>query len=356
MLIKASQYFEKTSFSINFTSVFINTCDDSQMNPHKDNFLMSFHKHLILLYNTSIMPAFTEEEKRILLQTPIELILSHFGKATEHRRGNMFYSPFRDECTPSFHVNPNNNTWYDFGAGEGGGIIDIVTRLAGCSRSQAYDFLASVRKDFVALSQYSYPKEKGKANRIGIASSMNIFRNRSLISYAEERGISLETLESFCTEVIYSIDGIRGRQFYAIGFRNDSGGYVLRSRFSKKCTSSDLSTLKCIPENDRSSVAVFEGFFDFLSWYEDNGYCTLPCDVCILNSVVNTERSLDFLKGHDNIFIYFDNDNAGKKATQSITENVTAEGIMVQDMSDTYSGYNDYNEMLKDRISKQQSN
>lgn len=106
------------------------------------------------------MPAFTEEEKRILLQTPIELILSHFGKATEHRRGNMFYSPFRDECTPSFHVNPNNNTWYDFGAGEGGGIIDIVTRLAGCSRSQAYDFLTSVRKDFVALSQYSYPKEK----------------------------------------------------------------------------------------------------------------------------------------------------------------------------------------------------
>lgn len=259
------------------------------------------------------MPVFTEEEKRILLQTPIELILSHFGKATEHSRGNMFYSPFREESTPSFHVNPNNNTWYDFGAGEGGGIIDIVTRLAGCSRSQAYDFLASVRKDFVALSKYSHPKEKGKTSRIDIASSRN-------------------------------------------GFRNDSGGYVLRSRFSKKCTSSDLSTLKCIPENDRSSVAVFEGFFDFLSWYEDNGYCTLPCDVCILNSVVNAERSLNFLKGHDNIFIYFDNDNAGKKATQSITENVTAEGIMVQDMSGTYSGYNDYNEMLKDRISKQQSN
>lgn len=89
------------------------------MNLHKDNFLMSFYKHLILLYNTSIMSAFTEEEKRILLQTPIELILSHFGKATEHRRGNMFYSPFRDECT----------------------------------------FIVSVRKGFVALSQYSHPKE-----------------------------------------------------------------------------------------------------------------------------------------------------------------------------------------------------
>lgn len=232
------------------------------MNLHKDNFLMSFHKHLILLYNTSIMPAFTEEEK---------------------------------------------------------------------------SFLASMRKDFVALSQYSHPKEKGKANRIGIASSRNIFRNRSLISYAGERGISLETLESFCSEVIYSIDGIRGRQFYAIGFMNDSGGYVLRSRFTKKCTSSDLSTLKCIPENDRSSVAVFEGFFDFLSWYEDNGYCTLPCDVCVLNSVVNTERSKGFLRTHNNILIYFDNDEAGKKAAQSIIEYAATEGIMVQDMSDTFS-------------------
>ena len=171
---------------------------------------MSFYKHLILLYNTSIMPAFTKEEKRILLQTPIELILSHFGKATEYSRGNMFYSPFREERTPSFHINPNNNTWHDFGEGEGGGIIDIVTRLAGCSRSWAYDFLASVRKDFVALSQYNHQKEKGKASSIDIASSMNGFRNRSLISYAEERGISLETIESFCTEIIYNIEGIRG--------------------------------------------------------------------------------------------------------------------------------------------------
>lgn len=54
MLIKASQYFEITSFSINFTSVFINTCDDSQMNLHKDNFLMSFYKNLILLYKGDV--------------------------------------------------------------------------------------------------------------------------------------------------------------------------------------------------------------------------------------------------------------------------------------------------------------
>ena len=109
MLIKASQYFEITSFSINFTSVFINTCDDSQMNLHKDNFLMSFYKHLILLYNTSIMPVFTEEEKRILLQTPIELILQlsdgkanridrycHIHKKEELRKQLFFFHLYVD--------------------------------------------------------------------------------------------------------------------------------------------------------------------------------------------------------------------------------------------------------------------
>ena len=37
---------------------------------------------------------------------------------------------------------------------------------------------------------------------------------------------------------------------------------------------------------------------------------------------------MDFLRAHDNILIYFDNDEAGKKTTQSITENVTADGIV----------------------------
>ena len=172
MLIKASQYFEITLFSINFTSVFINTCDDSQMNLHKDNFLMSFYKHLILLYNTSIMPVFTEEEKRILLQTPIELILYHFGKATEHSRRNMFYSSFRDECT----------------------------------------FIASVRNGFVSLSQYSYPTEKQTelTDIVTYTKKKSCRNNSSSIIYMQMCDFSLhfhlpleDLLEVVCLRVAY---------------------------------------------------------------------------------------------------------------------------------------------------------
>ena len=38
-------------------------------------------------------------------------------------------SPFRDERTPSFKINPIKNTWYDFGIGEGGTIIDLIAKV-----------------------------------------------------------------------------------------------------------------------------------------------------------------------------------------------------------------------------------
>lgn len=37
-----------------------------------------------------------------------------------------YYSPFRKERTPSFHVNGIKNVWYDFGESKGGKVIDFV--------------------------------------------------------------------------------------------------------------------------------------------------------------------------------------------------------------------------------------
>ena len=50
-----------------------------------------------------------------LLEIPIVDILSHLGFPDKHR-GDMYYSPFRQESTPSFHINRRCNIWYDHGA------------------------------------------------------------------------------------------------------------------------------------------------------------------------------------------------------------------------------------------------
>ena len=43
---------------------------------------------------------------------------------------NYWYlSPFRTEVSPSFNVSPKKNLWNDFGAGEGGNLINLVQKM-----------------------------------------------------------------------------------------------------------------------------------------------------------------------------------------------------------------------------------
>ena len=43
---------------------------------------------------------------------------------------NYWYlSPFRTEASPSFNVSPKKNLWNDFGAGEGGNLINLVQKI-----------------------------------------------------------------------------------------------------------------------------------------------------------------------------------------------------------------------------------
>jgi len=55
-----------------------------------------------------------------------------------------YYSPLRNESTPSFKVNTERNQWYDFGSGEHGDIIDLVCALHRCTISEAIRLLSAV--------------------------------------------------------------------------------------------------------------------------------------------------------------------------------------------------------------------
>ena len=72
---------------------------------------------------------------------------------------------------------------------------------------------------------------------------MHMFTKTKLVEYAASRAVSKEILEKYCEEVIYHVETAPEKQFFAIGFKNNSGGYVLRSSISKKCSSSDITTL-----------------------------------------------------------------------------------------------------------------
>ena len=103
------------------------------------------------------MASYTYEERGILLSTPIEAILSFFGKDTSHNRTYHYFSPFREESNRSFHVNPRKNVWYDFGIAEGGGALLLVAKLSSCGQEEAYDILAQMNTSFIPSNTYRSP-------------------------------------------------------------------------------------------------------------------------------------------------------------------------------------------------------
>lgn len=307
------------------------------------------------------MATYTDQEKKQLHSVSIIEIMAHYGKRLDHTRSGLYFSPFREESNPSFHVDEKKNTWYDYGTGEGGSLFDFVCKFANCSKGEVYDWLASFR-NMVPESEYKdilapILHREHHSSKIVIDSASHKFTRYKLIEYAKSRAVSKEVLEKYCEEILYHVDSAPQRRFYAIGFKNNSGGYVLRSSVSKRCSSSDITTLapdgQMTDKINGDKVLVFEGFMDFLSWITDVKQETPQYDCCILNSVTNLSRALPWIISHKNIAAFMDNDQAGKDTLQKIIDGVqdaVNQDISVYDMSKLYEGYNDLNEMLSDRM------
>lgn len=95
--------------------------------------------------------------------------------------------------------------------------------------------------------------------------SVQPLAHHALVGYLSKRGITFDVGMTYCREVHYEI---HGKNYFAIGFPNNSDGYELRNPYFKGCMGrKDITILhgKEVPKLDTSCCHVFEGFFDFLS-------------------------------------------------------------------------------------------
>ena len=299
------------------------------------------------------MATYDENQKARIMGYPIENVLAHFGKRTDHR-GEMYFSPFRDEAEPSFHIKRSENVWMDFGTGQGGNVLTLVNLLAGISLSDCWDYVASLEGSGITFIDTPAPslRRTSRSSRIIIDSVISPFKYRGLVAYAQRRGIPRHILERYCSEVSYHIDGQYDRKYTAIGFPAGDG-WVLRHSydgpFSKRCTGSSCSLLGASGESTLKPtcerVEVFEGFFDFLSWLVLKDITKPFADICVLNSVNNIDRGLEFISGHRDISVWTDCDQAGYKALDTLKGRCSG----VRDHIAEMAGCNDVNELLLQR-------
>ena len=244
-------------------------------------------------------------DARRMREIPIADFLNAMGVRPAKQRGQVLWysAPYRTERTPSFKVDTTKNVWFDFGTGKGGDIFDLAGAFIGSE-----DFL--LRAAFIAksgacplpvMAQSPRNKEREPAfEDIWVRS----LQDSKLLGYLEERGIDAYVAIPNCEEIRYRV---RGKRYYAIGFRNRSGGMELRNRFFKGCIPPKDISLK---RNGSDICSIFEGFMDYLSAMQLG---IIASDWLVLNSVSNVEKALQVLGDYQRIECYLDNDDAGRR-------------------------------------------
>ena len=241
-----------------------------------------------------------------------------------------FLSPLHREKQASFEVNLAKNKWRDYGNKKHGSIIDLVMELEKCSFTDACKKLTNGHIDIPVFEPVKEQKVK-----IDIVDVKPV-TNELLFKYAEQRGISREVIKNNTEEVYYYFpkENEQPSVYFAIGFKNDLGGYELRSEYAK------INTIpKCYTKiaGDLACYNLFEGFMDYLSALEYYKADKLKYETYVLNGTGQINLVRPFIE-HRFGYWYVDNDRAGDEVI---------EGLKGKDMRYLYKDLNDFNDLIK---------
>ncbi|TVZ16975.1 toprim domain-containing protein [Maribacter sp. MAR_2009_72] len=266
---------------------------------------------------------------------PIEKALAKLGHfpTKENDKEAWFLSPFRSETQASFKVSKRLNRWYDHGEGIGGNVIDLVCIMGQCNVKEALRMIGDENSSFFFQQRPGFKVEHQDRMTIREVKELN---HDALRGYLNSRYISIVTAKEFIREVHYSFNN---KNYFAIGFKNDSGGWELRNKYRKNCSSPKDSTHI---KNGNRKLIVTEGVFDLLSLLSYNEMLEAEYDFLVLNSTAFVSKAIQIMKGYPQIDLYLDNDPNGRRTTQKLM----ASSNNCLDKSKFYEGFKDMNEWL----------
>ena len=260
-------------------------------------------------------------------------ILGHLPtKQTEKEA--WFLNPFSTENQASFKLDKRNNIWYLYSEGISGNNTDFMIKYLNASVKEVLEWAEN--QIFSSFHQQNFPNQKlENLHKNYEIIEVKEIQHPALMEYLRTRKVENQT--EFLKEIHYQMND---KNYFGIGFKNNSGGYEIRNKYSKICLGKkDVSTIK----NGSGNVKIFEGFFDFLSFKNIENFLEKePSDYIILNSVSMIHNIKNSLGNYENIELYFDNDEAGNRAVKMLKNELEN----IEDCRVLYSDLKDLNEYL----------
>jgi len=252
-----------------------------------------------------------QEAERIKRDFPVvdyfqSLVSSGFLKY-EGIQGKEYFFGFLSQRTGSIAVDANANVWYDHSAGRGGDIIEAVQVFEDKSFTESIQRLSDSARERIII-----PMRKPVTAPKIVVENVKEISHIALVNYIRERGLEPDEISQFAKEIHWRN---KSKCYFAVGFPNDSGGWVLRSSIFKGNILGGGMSIQVLGKG--GSTKIFEGWFDFLSYLKLSRVTDFKA--IILNSTANLSFRLilDVLAECEMVDLYLDNDATGDKCTSN---------------------------------------
>ena len=110
----------------------------------------------------------------------------------------LYHSPLREDHMPSMKVDYDKKLWIDYGAGEGGTLIDLVMHMERCDSGDAMRRLEQWI-DGGPISSFIGKNTAPQRPPSIVVERVRPLENPALLDYLMERGIDLDTARMHCS-------------------------------------------------------------------------------------------------------------------------------------------------------------
>ena len=315
--------------------------------------------------------------QRVKEESDIVEWIGRYTKLEKKGRNYMGLCPFHTEKTPSFSVQPDKGYYHCFGCGAGGDVIKFLMEKEGLGFIEAVEKLAEDLHIDLKPSFRDTEGEKKRNRMVAMNREAALYymeilsRNPHCLNYLKNRNIARDmilafglgfapaggdqllghmkkkgydekelfeaNLVSFNEERNHYYDRFRNRLIFPIIDRKSRvvgfGGRVLDDSLPKYLNSSDTLLYKKSRElyglnrvmkvSDRARILLVEGYMDVISLHAAGiGYA-----VASLGTSLTREQARVIKRYGKQVFICYDGDNAGIKATNRAIDILAAEDI-----------------------------
>lgn len=299
-------------------------------------------------------------------RSPIEEIAARYINLKRRGKNLIGLCPFHSEKTPSFNIYPGNNSYYCFGCGKGGGVINFVMDIERLDFLEAVKWLAQRAGIQVPENGRDDGMSRLRMRILEINREAGRFFYKTLISpegkpgmdYFRSRGLDLGTIRNFglgyspeggfalvnhLKKLGYSgeemsaadvarisqkgnpYDRYRGRVMFPIfdlrGNVVAFGGRVLTDEKPKYINTSDtpvyhkssgLFAMNLAKNTGNPQIILAEGYMDVIALHRAG----FENAIASLGTSLTQEQARIIKRYASEAVICYDSDEAGQKATQ----------------------------------------